>query len=155
LNNIAQIARIPELDTFDEAAFDCNPLWSIGAAPMPAVLIVDDDPAIAELLHRLLRSLVTDYTIIMETNPAALLGHLQGRVVPLVITDFSMPQMNGLDLTTQIKAHSPQTRVLLVSAFASRSLERQALTQQVDFYLPKPFQFENLEHVITTALKSR
>ena len=91
----------------------------------------------------------------METNPAALLPHMQGRMVPLVITDFSMPHMSGLDLTAQIKTCSPGTRVLLVSAFASRSLERQALTQQVDYYLPKPFHFANLEQVIMAALRAR
>src|SRR6185295_8187125 len=121
-------AAIPELGVFDETDFESNPIWAIAAVqrqPPPAVLVVDDDPAIAALLHRLLRGLLSDYEVIAETNPTAALQHLCGRAVPLVITDFSMPKMSGLELTTQIKAQSPQTRVLLVSAFANTGLERQ------------------------------
>ncbi len=145
MSNRTHLTRVPELDARDEAAFDCNALWHSSIAPKPAVLIVDDNPVIAEMVHRLLQYLVTDHTIIVETEPAALLPHLQTHTVPLVISDFSMPQINGLDLTTQIKAISPQTRVLLMSAFACANLERQALAQRVDFYLPKPFQFANLK----------
>ena len=47
---LTQSTNLPKLDTFDEAEFDCNPFWQLAAAPLPAILIVDDDPAIANLL---------------------------------------------------------------------------------------------------------
>jgi two-component system, response regulator, stage 0 sporulation protein F len=157
-NDARILASIPELGAFDEAMFDDNPLWhaiEMQRRPLPAVLVVDDDPTIVALLQRVMQSTVNGYDIIATTNPTEALEHLGRRAVSLVVTDFNMPGLNGLQLTARIKAYSPATCVLLISAYATPAMERQALNLRVDYYLPKPFQLAQLEQVAGTILMAR
>src|SRR3712207_5232650 len=132
-NETHVLSSIPELGAFDEAMFDDNPFWHatlVRREPLPVVLVVDDDPDITALLRRVMRSAVNGYDIIATTSPIEALECLGQRVVSLVVTDFNMPGLNGLQLTARIKAHSPATCVLLISAYATPALERQALDQK-------------------------
>ena len=70
------------------------------------------------------------------------------RPVPLVITDYNMPGMNGLQLTDAIKETSPDTRVVLITAYATPELEKRAREHRVDHYLPKPFPLDRLEQIV-------
>ncbi len=74
------------------------------------------------------------------------------RSIPLVITDYSMPGMNGLQLTTAIKAYTPATCVVLVTAYPTLALYGTAKSQGVDFYLTKPLHFERLEQIMRATL---
>src|SRR3954468_14716894 len=57
---------------------------------LPAILIVEDDPDILTILHRLIRALADNYDIITADNGAAALEQLTLRTVRLVITDYNM-----------------------------------------------------------------
>jgi CheY-like chemotaxis protein len=118
----------------------------------PAVLLVDDDSAVVMLLHRVLRDLEIGHDIITTSNGREALAQLARRPVPLVIADYSMPDMNGLELTDTIKAQSGRTRVVLMTAFATATLEQQALAHHVDYYLPKPFALAAFEQIVHEAL---
>ena len=120
----------------------------------PAVLVVDDDPNVVILLHRVLRDLITGHDIITTSNSCDALAQLGARPVPLVIADYSMPGMNGLQLTTAIKARDNNTRVALITAYATPALARQASAHYVDYYLPKPFALEAFEQMVQSALQS-
>jgi YesN/AraC family two-component response regulator len=72
--------------------------------------------------------------------------------VPLLITDYNMPRMNGLELIGNVMAASPSTRVALITAYASTELERRARAIGVDYYLPKPFPLERIEQVVHQTL---
>ena len=65
----------------------------------PAILIVDDAPEMLVLLNHLMRHLAPTYDIITVSDAQSALRHLAQRTVPLVITDYMMPGMNGLQLT--------------------------------------------------------
>jgi two-component system response regulator (stage 0 sporulation protein F) len=80
------------------------------------------------------------------------LVHLGHRPVMLVIADYNMPGMNGLQLSATIKAQSPHTQVMLITAYNTATLERQARAQQVDYYLPKPFDLDRFEQLVRAAL---
>lgn len=119
----------------------------------PAIILVEDEPDILIILHRLMRDLTGGYDILTVNGGADALAQLELRPVPLVITDYNMPGMNGLQLTAAIKETSPRTRVVMITAYATPELERKARDQRVDYYLPKPFPLDRLEQIVKEVLK--
>ena len=147
--NAWNLTGVPELAELEDSDFDSNPLWSIRP---PAVVVVDDDASIVSLLNRVLRTTVIKYETVALTNAAEALAQCDARAVPLLITDLNMPHMNGFELIAQVRARSPETRVLLMTAYTAPILEQLMRKGHIDYYLPKPFQLTALEQLVTAAL---
>jgi DNA-binding NtrC family response regulator len=103
----------------------------------PIVLIVDDEPDILAILEYFVHQLAPTYDIVTVSDPHCALNQLAHRSVPLLITDYIMPGMNGLQLIAAVKATSPTTHVILATAYGSAALEQHAREHQVDTFLPK------------------
>jgi CheY-like chemotaxis protein len=123
------------------------------ASRNPAIILVEDEPDILIILHRLMRDLTGGYDIVTVNGGAEALAQIALRPVPLVITDYNMPGMNGLQLAAAIKETSPRTSVVMITAYATPELEKKAREQRVDFYLPKPFPLDRLEQIVKEVLK--
>jgi DNA-binding NtrC family response regulator len=119
----------------------------------PVILIVDDAPDVLLLVEVLLHHLTPTYDIMTALDAQSALRHMAQRTVPLLITDYMMPEMNGLQLTAAVKATSPATHVILISADDSAALERRAREQQVDTFLPKAELLDHLEDVVRNVLR--
>jgi CheY-like chemotaxis protein len=119
----------------------------------PAIIVVEDDPVMSVVLQRHLRKLAPRYEVVHVTDAAATLAQLGQRSVPLVITDYHLlASIDGLKLTAAIRRRSPETRVVLITAYATPEIEQAAAVQGVEFYLPKPFLLEDLTHIVSTVL---
>jgi CheY-like chemotaxis protein len=118
----------------------------------PAIILVDDDPDILRLLRLIINSLATGYTILTCTDGDVALEQAMQQPTPLIITDYNLPGMNGLQLTAALKAHAPATRVVLLSGYISPDLERRARDRDVDYLVPKPFQVDPLIQIVRAAL---
>jgi CheY-like chemotaxis protein len=129
---------------------------SMPAAPglPPAVLVVDDHPGILTVLHRLLREFMPTYEVLPFSDGESALAHAAQRVVPLVFTDFHMPLMTGLELTAVLKAATPGIRVAMITAYDTAELRQRARACGVDYFLPKPFAFDDLEEIVRIVLTS-
>ena len=124
---------------------------ALGSRPS-AIVLVDDEPAVLTILHRLVRGLTEEHALTAVSGGQAaleLIGLLQ---VPLLITDFNMAGMNGLQLIEMVKTISPQTHTVLITAYDSADLRRRAHASQADDYLAKPFALEHLEQIVRTVL---
>ena len=119
----------------------------------PVILIVDDAPEMLVLLNHLMRHLAPTYDIITLSDAQSALSHLAQRTVPLVITDYMLPGMDGLQLTAAVKAASPMTHVILATGYSSAELEQRAREQHVDTFLPKADLFDRLEDVVRNVLQ--
>ena len=118
----------------------------------PAILLVDDDPEILHLLRLIIKSLAAGYTIRTCTHGDMALEQAMQQPTPLIITDYNLPGMNGLQLTAALKARAPATRVVLISANLSPDLERRARDRDVDYLVPKPFHVDRLIQIVQAAL---
>ncbi|MDN5894709.1 MAG: FAD-dependent oxidoreductase, partial [Nocardioides sp.] len=112
----------------------------------PAILAVDDDPGVSRAIARDLRSRYGgDYSIIRATSgPAALAALaelvLRDRQVALVASDQRMPQMTGIELLAQVRQHSPEAKLLLLTAYADTDVAIRAINDiGLDYYLLKPW----------------
>jgi DNA-binding NtrC family response regulator len=121
-------------------------------AAKPVVVVAGADPDCVTVLGRLVRVLVVDHELITATTGAAVLDHVATRWVPLVITGDEVLGMELLKLRTAITARSPATRVLVISTDATPTLEQGAWATPVDYFLPRPFEIDQLEDIVRMAL---
>jgi two-component system cell cycle sensor histidine kinase/response regulator CckA len=115
------------------------------------VLVVDDDPKVLNLMGGFLRGLGIE--VRMARDGAEALQVFEAERPPLVITDLKMPGMDGLELMKAIKEASPQTEILIITAYADLGSAIQAVRQGAFDYLPKPFHLETLGRRVTQALE--
>ncbi|HET9223171.1 MAG TPA: response regulator [Roseiflexaceae bacterium] len=118
----------------------------------PAVVLVDDEPDVRIILRRLLAPLSEGYELVAVGSGAAVLAVLAERSVPLLITDYNMPGMNGLELVQRVKAAAPTTMIVVASAYATPELAKRAQLAGADYFIPKPFVFEQVEAIVQEAL---
>src|SRR5687767_11394319 len=90
----------------------------------PAIILVDDEPDVLIILHRLFRDLAHNHALIAVSTGQAALSNIGLCAVPLLITDFNMLGMDGIELITAAKKTSPQTRTVLITAYDSPELRR-------------------------------
>src|SRR3954470_20806939 len=111
-----------------------------------AIIVVEDDPVLSVVLQRAIRKLTQCYEVVHVTDGYAALAQLEQRPVPLVITDYHLrSSMHGLKLIGEIRARCPETRIVLITAYATAEVEQAAAAQGVEFYLPKPFLLQDFE----------
>ena len=116
------------------------------------ILLVEDDPDILNIPRRLMQGLNSGYDIVTVSDGAQALAQSAQRPVRLLITDYSMPKMTGIDLTKAVKEISPATHVLLITAYATPELEKWASEAGVDYYLSKPFPLTRLMQIARDTL---
>ena len=121
-------------------------------AARPRILVVDDDLGPRESLRMLLKSL---YEIRAVASGVEALSELSVYRPDLVILDIRMAGMNGLDVLRRVKGIDSSIEVVMITAYASLSTVKQALTHGAFEYLIKPFSRQDLEDVVRRALARR
>ena len=122
---------------------------------MPAnrILVVDDEASVAEALALVLAERGHKVESARSAGEAeALLG---GRPFDLVFTDLRLPDGSGIELLTRIRADSPETEVILMTAHGSLDLTIEAIKRGAFYYLEKPFTPEQALVLSARALQFR
>ncbi len=114
------------------------------------ILIVDDDPGHRRLLSVLLEDEGLEADV--AENGLEALQQLAQQEYGLVLTDYSMPAMDGLELIGELSQRSPSTPVILISGSDSVR-DRAARHPNVHAYLPKPFSIDAFYETVKDALK--
>jgi len=112
----------------------------------PAILAVDDDPAVAAAITRDLRSRYAEsYRVVRATSGREALEvlanlALRDQPVALIVADQRMPQMTGIEMLEQARSHVPGAKFLLLTAYADTSVAIKAINDiGLDYYLLKPW----------------
>jgi CitB family two-component system response regulator MalR len=113
------------------------------------VLIVEDDPMVAELNRRFLEKIEGFTLTAIVRNGDEALAFLQENRVELVLLDVFMPGMNGFELLAAIRRQQYKTDVILVTAARDKQSVQAALRQGAADYLIKPFEFERFQTALT------
>ena len=118
-----------------------------------AVLIVDDEPYIREMLARWLTA--SGYRPLQAANSAEAWRCLEANEVHLVTLDIAMPGESGLDLLAKLKAGFPEMPVLMLTATGTTKTAIAAMTAGAFGYLVKPVQQEELLVQVSRGLEWR
>ncbi len=117
----------------------------------PRVLIVDDEPRMAEVLAMALGR--AGYVCETCGSGAAALGALDTRGADVVVTDWKMPQMDGIELLRRLHARQPDLPVILLTAHGSVPSAVAAMREGAFDYVTKPFDNDELRAVVARALE--
>lgn len=112
------------------------------------ILLVDDVSHVAQALQEMLVEFGHQVEIV-PGGAEALASYEPGKY-DLVITDYSMPRMNGADLAQAIRARSPRQLILLMLSPAQAGAARAAEGARADYMLPKPFSVKEFQAALAT-----
>ncbi len=120
---------------------------------MEKILVVDDEQSMRDVLSIMLKR--AGYAVTTASDGDEAMAHLGKEIFDLVITDLKMPKVGGLDVLKAVKASSPDTVVLVITAFASAESAVEAMKHGAYDYLTKPFQVDEVQLIIRNALERR
>jgi len=119
----------------------------------PRILIVDDELSMREFLSILLE--LEGYEVLTAADAALAQERLASSRIDLVISDVQMPGLNGIELLAWIKKETPDTAVLLITAFSTAEQAVEAMKLGAYDYLAKPFKVEEIKILVRNALENR
>jgi DNA-binding NtrC family response regulator len=109
-------------------------------------LVVDDELLIRDLLYDFFNSQGWDITVV--ENGAKALDVLKSTPVDLVLTDLRMPDMDGMELTAELRRSHPDIPVVIMTGYPSVESAVSALRNKVADYITKPFNIAQLYRTI-------
>jgi CheY-like chemotaxis protein len=115
-----------------------------------SILVVDDEPDVAELFRQRFRRETRQGTYVMHfaAPGAEALDRLAGEIEPTlvaVLSDINMPGMDGLELLAEIKQQFPDLPVMMVTAYGDNERRKRAAEYGAAEFITKPVDFDQLK----------
>lgn len=121
--------------------------------PCAKILVVDDELSMREFFKLMLDG--EGYQAECAPNGREAVSLIQKNFYDLVITDIRMPGMDGIEVLKKVKEISPETIVIMISAYATTETAVTAMKQGAYDYIPKPFNVEEIKLIIKKALEKK
>lgn len=115
------------------------------------ILLVEDDPAVAELVKKALEQ--TQYTITIAMDGNLAFDYIQQFAYSLFIFDLMLPGINGIELCKRCRALNIDTPILLLTALSTTDNIVMGLDSGADDYLTKPFKIVELQARVRALLR--
>jgi len=120
---------------------------------LPArILIVDDHPNTATMLARVLARIHYPVEVFTADSGENALRQIGNQPMDIVITDFMMPGMNGLELITRLKSEQKAAYTILITAYDTPGLSLSAKRLGVKDYLVKPVQPDLIQIIVSKVI---
>lgn len=121
--------------------------------PEKKILIVDDEEDITWTLTKRLSKDNDKFEVLCANSGREALGILNRVSVDMVITDVRMPEVSGLELLLKIKDRFPSTKVIIMTAYGSSDIQKEANTRGCFQYIEKPFEIADLRQIILEGFR--
>src|SRR3990172_4246913 len=122
---------------------------------IPTVMIVDDEEMVTKTLAAYLE-LETDLKVLTFQSPKLALERLNQKPVDLVISDFLMPDMDGLQFIARAQQLYPDLACILLTGYADKENAIKAVNEVRLFqYVEKPWENEHIKLIIRNAIESK
>ena len=116
---------------------------------MKRILVVDDDPSVADLMMRFLQP--HGYEVDAAFSGGQAVGMLQANAYDLVVSDVRMPNGSGIDVLRELQKAPARIPVVLMSADMNGA-KAQAKMLGAEAFLPKPYSDDQLLHTLSQVL---
>jgi two-component system response regulator PilR (NtrC family) len=117
------------------------------------ILVADDEQSMREFLEIMLKK--EGYKIVLASNGDEAVKLVEKDLFDLVLMDVRMPKLDGIAALKRIKAVSPDTVVIMITAFASTDTAIQAMKEGAYDYITKPFKIDEIKMIIKNALEKK
>lgn len=122
-------------------------------APMPTLLVIDDDRAVHLLVERVFRN--SDFTVVGAKNAKEGLEALGNAKPDVLLLDVMLPEISGIELAKEFRAHDPRLPVIVITALNDSDTAIEAMKLGAYDYLLKPLDVRQLEAQVQRALSTR
>lgn len=124
---------------------------------MQTIMVVDDELMITKTLALLLKMKTKQNIVTFNTPTEALYSDvLLSQKVDVIVSDFIMPEMNGIEFLMEVKNLSPDTETILLTGYADKENAIRSINEVgIYYYLEKPWNNEELIKTISNALEKR
>jgi two-component system chemotaxis response regulator CheY len=118
------------------------------------ILAVDDQAVTRKLVSMILKSKGCQVEDVESAQLA--LDRVEEQAYDLIVTDYRMPEMNGIELVKELKkvADTKHIPIIMITAEDSETLKNQAEGAGIDAWMPKPFKPNELLSVVERLLKN-
>ena len=119
--------------------------------PVSRMLVIDDEPSVTDALQLVLSDL--GHRVDCAKTGAEAKALLKGAPYDLVFTDLRLPDASGIDLLALIKADTPDTEVIVMTAHGSLDIAIEAIKRGAFYYIEKPFAPHQVTALVERALQ--
>lgn len=118
-------------------------------------LLIDDQPTVLDIHAAILKSLKMDLKIVKMTDPIEALDWMQNKQIDLIITDFRMHQMDGMQFMLAIKkaCNILLNSIVVVTVLKDKTIHQELLSAGAAACLTKPAQTQELATIARTLLE--
>jgi len=120
---------------------------------MSRILVVDDERSMRDFLSIMLSR--EGHDVATAQNGAEALQAVQSEIFDLLITDVKMPGVDGMDVLKTTRETSPDTVVVMITAFATAETAVEAMKLGAADYIIKPFKVDELKLIVNNSLEKR
>jgi two-component system response regulator PilR (NtrC family) len=117
------------------------------------ILVADDEQSMREFLDIMLKR--EGYRVSSASNGEEVLKLVEKDLFDLILMDIRMPKMDGISVLKNIKVLSPETTVIMITAYASADTAIKAMKEGAYDYITKPFKVEEIKLIIKNALEKK
>jgi two-component system response regulator PilR (NtrC family) len=117
------------------------------------ILVVDDEESMREFLSIMLHR--EGYKVDAAGDGAQAVARLKEQDYDLIISDIKMPRLSGLDLLAHVRQRSPETAMIMITAFSTTEQAVEAMKQGAYDYITKPFKNEEIRLIVKNALERK
>jgi len=119
------------------------------------ILLVDDEEMVVTSIKSFL-TLETDYQVVAFTSPKEAVEHVRDHKVDLVISDYLMPDMDGIEFLAKVKELQPEATRVLLTGYADKENAIKAINDVGLYqYIEKPWENDDLKLIIRNGLEKR
>lgn len=130
-----------------------NSGWPEVMANKAAVLVIDDEPSVADALGMILGE--SGYEVIVAATGLSGLEQADHKRFDVTITDLRLPDISGLEVLARIREKDPTTIVIVITAYSTQEVVAELLDHGAMQVLRKPFSPSEILKSIDTALSNR
>jgi DNA-binding NtrC family response regulator len=113
------------------------------------VLILDDEPIVGKRLGPAIAKMGCETESF--TDPRVALARLEDQSFDIIVTDIRMDEIDGIRVLEQVLRRSPNTKVIMITGYATMEVAREALAKGAFDFLAKPFKPAELRDMIARA----
>jgi len=129
---------------------DADHKEQIGSARKANVLVVDDELYIGDLIRDSLKDQGHNVTVLNNGEEA--IEQFKENHFDIAFIDYMLPGCTGLDVIKSVRGHNPQTSLILITGSVNSSVGEEAIAEGATSFLQKPFTFDQIRNVVSTAI---